>query len=256
MSEEERLLAFAQECCDAADAIALRWFRNRSGAERKPDGSYVTPADTAIERELRQRIQRAYPRHGILGEEMAQEPGGGESRWIIDPIDATHSFLRGVPVFATLLALERGGEVVLGVISAPAMGQRWHALRGAGAWCGKRRMRVSSVASLAQAQVFYASRTAFIRAGRVEGFDAVVASTWRDRGFGDFWGYTLVADGAGEAMMEPELATWDLAAPLVLVEEAGGRLTDLSGQRTFAGGSALASNGLLHEAILSAFDRA
>jgi histidinol-phosphatase len=256
VSEDERLLAFALECCDAADAIALRWFRAGLDVERKPDGSYVTPADTEIERELRQRIQRAHPRHGVLGEEMAQEPGDGESRWIIDPIDATHSFLRGVPVFATLLALERAGEVVLGVISAPAMGQRWHALRGAGAWCGKRRLRVSSVASLAQAQVFYASRTPFVQAGRVEGFDAVVASTWRDRGFGDFWGYTLVAEGAGEAMMEPELAAWDLAAPLVLVEEAGGRLTDLSGRRTFSGGSSLASNGLIHEAILAAFDRA
>ena len=255
MSEDERLLAFAQACCDAADAIALGWFRNGSGVERKADGSYVTPADTAIERELRQRIQRTYPRHGILGEEMAGEPGDGESRWIIDPIDATHSFLRGVPVFATLLALERAGEVVLGVISAPAMGQRWHALRGAGAWCGKRRLRVSSVASLAQAQVFYASRTAFIQAGLVDGFDAVVTSTWRDRGFGDFWGYTLVAEGAGEAMMEPGLAPWDLAAPLVLVEEAGGRLTDLSGRRTFSGGTALASNGLLHDVILSAFSR-
>jgi histidinol-phosphatase len=261
VSEDESLLAFAMACCDAADEIAMPWFvkppeEKRSEAKRKPDGSYVTPADTAIEAQLRERIRRAHPGHGILGEELAHDPGDGESRWIIDPIDATHSFLRGVPVFATLLALERAGEVVLGVISAPAMRRRWHALRGAGAWCDGRRLHTSSVASLSRAQVFYASRTAFIQAGRVEAFDSVVASAWRDRGFGDFWGYTLVAEGAGEAMMEPELAPWDLAAPLVLIEEAGGRLTDLDGRRTFSGGNALASNGLLHDDILAAFRRA
>ena len=256
MSESEQLLAFAQGCCDAADRIAMRWFLKGSRAQRKPDGSYVTPADTEIERELRERILAAYPRHGILGEELAQEAGDGETRWIIDPIDATHSFLRGVPVFATLLALERAGEVLLGVISAPAMGRRWYARRGAGAWSGERRLQVSSVSRLEQAQVFYASRTAFVKVGRAAGFDAVVSSTWRDRGFGDFWGYTLVAEGAGEAMMEPELAAWDLAAPMVLIEEAGGRLTDLQGRRTFSGGDALASNGLLHDTILSALNRA
>jgi histidinol-phosphatase len=256
VSEAERLLAFAQECCDAADRIALRWFRAGSPVERKPDGSYVTQADTAIERELRERILHAFPRHGIVGEEMAQEAGDGESRWIIDPIDATHSFLRGIPVFATLLALERAGEVVLGVVSAPAMGQRWHARRGAGAWCGERRLWVSKVARLEEAQVFHGQRNAFVKIGRAGGFDAVVGSAWRERGFGDFWGYALVAEGAGEAMIELELSPWDLAAPLVLVEEAGGRLTDLSGKRTYAGGSALASNGLLHEAILAGLNRA
>ena len=250
MSEVEQLLAFAQECCDAADRIAMQWFRREPRVERKPDGSYVTQADVAIEQELRERILRSYPRHGILGEEFAPQAGDGETRWIIDPIDATHSYLRGIPVFATLLALERAGEVVLAVVSAPALGQRWHARRGAGAWCAGRRLHVSGVTRLNEAQVFYASRTAFLQVGRAAGFDAVVAATWRDRGFGDFWGYALVAEGTGEAMMEPELAPWDLAAPLVLIEEAGGRLTDLEGRRTYAGGNALASNGLLHDALL------
>jgi histidinol-phosphatase len=250
MSEADELFRFAMASADAADRIAMQHFRRDLRVERKPDHTFVTQADTGIERELRERIARAYPHHGVLGEELTQEPGDGEARWIIDPIDATHSYLRGIPVFATLLAFERAGEVVLGVISAPAMGLRWHAVKGQGAWAGSRRLRVSAVARLEDAQVFYASRTAFLESGRTRGFDAVVSTTWRDRGFGDFWGYTLVAEGAGEAMMEPDLAPWDLAAPLVLVEEAGGRLTDLSGRRTYAGGNALASNGLLHEALL------
>ncbi|HYM51159.1 MAG TPA: inositol monophosphatase family protein [Candidatus Limnocylindrales bacterium] len=250
MSERDGFLAFAMACADAADRLAMRWFRRELQAERKPDRTFVTEADRAIERELRERIQRAYPRHGVLGEEYAQEPGDGETRWIIDPIDATHSYLRGIPAFATLLALEQAGEVVLGVISAPAMGQRWHALRGQGAFCGTRPIHVSSIDALAESQVFYASRTAFTELGAEAGFDAVVAQTWRDRGFGDFWGYALVAEGCGEAMMEPELQPWDLAAPLCIVEEAGGRLTDFRGRRTYAGGNALASNGRLHDLIL------
>jgi histidinol-phosphatase len=250
MSELEELLTFAKGCCDAADRLAMRWFRQDLRIDRKPDRTYVTEADTAIERELRERILHAYPRHGILGEEFAQQAGDAETRWIIDPIDATHSYLRGIPVFATLLALERAGEIVLGVVSAPAMGQRWHAVRGGGAWCGSRQLHVSRIAQLEEAQVFYASRTAFLTMGRAGGFDAVVTSAWRDRGFGDFWGYALVAEGTGEAMMEPELFPWDLAAPLVLIEEAGGRLTDLQGRRTYQGGSALASNGVLHEVLL------
>ena len=155
-----------------------------------------------------------------------------------------------MPAFATLIALERAGQLEVGVMSAPAMHERWHAVRGGGAWSGKRRLRVSQVSRLEDAQVFYASRTAFAAAGKERGFDAVVSAAWRDRGFGDFWGYALVTEGAGEAMFEPELYSWDLAAPLILVEEAGGRLTDFKGKRTYAGGNALASNGLLHDVIL------
>ena len=131
-----------------------------------------------------------------------------------------------------------------------AMHERWHAVRGGGAWSGKRRLHVSQVSQLEDAQVFYASRKGFAAAGKERGFDAVVSAAWRDRGFGDFWGYALVSEGAGEAMFEPELYSWDLAAPLILVEEAGGRLTDFKGNRTYSGGNALASNGLLHDVIL------
>lgn len=244
------LLRFAMECCDVADAITMRHFGGDQPAQRKPDGTLVTEADVAVERSLRERIVDAYPTHGILGEELDREPGDGDSRWIIDPIDSTHNFVRGISVFATLLAFERAGEVQLGIISAPAMGQRWHAARGAGAFDRSRRLQVSTVGRLDEAQVFYASRTAFVHVGKQRGFDAVVDGAWRDRGFGDFWGYALVAEGSGEAMLEPELMPWDLAAPLVIVEEAGGRLTDFAGRRTYEGGNAVASNGLLHEEIL------
>jgi histidinol-phosphatase len=238
------------ELADVADRIAMRHFRRDVRIDRKPDGSFVTQADTAIEKALRERIAQRYPAHGVLAEELGDRSAKQETRWIIDPIDATHSYMRGVPVFATLIALERAGELELGVMSAPAMHERWHAVRGSGAWSGTRRLHVSQVSRLEDAQVFYASRTAFAAVGKERGFDAVVTSTWRDRGFGDFWGYALVTEGAGEAMFEPELYSWDLAAPLILVEEAGGRLTDFNGRRTYAGGNAVASNGLLHEIIL------
>jgi len=242
------------QLADQADRIAMRYFRRDLRIDRKPDRTFVTQADTEIEKMLRDSIQHRYPGHGVLAEEFGDRTSNQENRWIIDPIDATHSYMRGVPVFATLLALERDGALELGIVSAPAMHERWHAVRGGGAWSGKRRLGVSKVARLEDAQVFYASRTAFKAVGRERGFDAVVDRAWRDRGFGDFWGYMLVAEGAGEAMIEPELYSWDLAAPLIIVEEAGGRLTDFSGRRTYAGGNAVASNGPLHELILKRFN--
>jgi len=250
LSERDQLTAFALELADAADRISMRYFRKDPRVDRKPDRTFVTEADTAIERELRERIARRYPAHGVLAEEFGDGTSDQEIRWIIDPIDATHNYMRGVPVFATLIALERAGVMELGVMSAPAMRERWHAVRGGGAWSGKRPLHVSMVSRIEDAQIFYASRSAFAAVGKERGFDAVVRAAWRDRGFGDFWGYALVAEGAGEAMIEPELFSWDLAAPLILIEEAGGRLTDFKARRTYAGGNAVASNGLLHEAIL------
>jgi histidinol-phosphatase len=250
LSELDDLLAFAMELADAADRISMQHFRRHLQVERKPDRTFVTQADTAVETALRERIADRYPSHGVLAEEFGDASASHEARWIIDPIDATHSYMRGVPAFATLIALERGGIMELGVISAPAMHERWHASRGGGAWSGTRRIQVSKISQLDEAQIFYASRSAFTAAGKEGGFDRVIDAAWRDRGFGDFWGYALVAEGAGEAMIEPELAAWDLAAPLIIIEEAGGRVTDWRGRRTYAGGNAIASNGLLHGAIL------
>ncbi|HEV8402814.1 MAG TPA: inositol monophosphatase family protein [Candidatus Limnocylindrales bacterium] len=252
-------LTFALDCCDAADALALEHFRRDLVITTKPDRTFVTQADTAIEAALRERIAAAYPDHGLVGEEYGTAEGSGTVRWYIDPIDGTHNFMRGVPLFGTLLAAEEDGELVVGVMSAPALGERWYARRGGGAWAvsalgpeaGRpRRIGVSSVAALSDAQLLYASPLDIEASGEAPGFDALIRSAWRDRGFGDFWGYALVAEGAAEAMIEVGPNSWDLAAPVVVVEEAGGRMTDLHGARTIHGGTSLASNGILHDEIV------
>lgn len=243
--------------CDEADAIAMRHFRRDVGLERKPDRTFVTVADTAIERLLRDRIAETFPKHGVVGEELGTEAGDASVRWYIDPIDATHNFIRGVPVFATLMAVERDGELQAAVISAPALGQRWGGWRGGGAWAmsthftgDARRLAVSRIGDLADAQILYASPTDLERSGLVPGFERLRTAAWRERGFGDFWGYTLLAEGAAEVMVETGLKPWDAAAPFLLVEEAGGRVTDFTGARSFAGATLLATNGHLHAQVL------
>jgi histidinol-phosphatase len=249
-------LAFAHECCDVADAIALASFRRELQVDTKADGSFVTEADRAIEQELRTRIADRFPGHGIVGEEYGTASGQASTRWYLDPIDGTHNFMRGVPLFGTLFAVERDGELQAGVVSAPALGQRWWASRGAGAWTSGgpgerlRRLRVSDRSDLAASQVLFRSVND-MHASRVSaGFDALLPDVWRDRGFGDFWGYMLVSDGAAEAMMEQALGAWDLAAPWIIVEEAGGRITDFDGARSLEKGEALATNGLVHDTLL------
>ncbi|HEY7131688.1 MAG TPA: inositol monophosphatase family protein, partial [Candidatus Limnocylindrales bacterium] len=164
-------------------------------------------------------------------------------------------FIRGVPLFGTLLAVERDGELQAAVISAPALHERWWARRGGGAWArsldddAPRRIRVSAVASLHDAQVLYGSGADIERSGLAPGFGSLLGSVWRERGFGDFWGYALLAEGAAEAMVEIELSSWDAAAPTVLIEEAGGRVTDFEGRRAIDSGTFLATNGLLHEQV-------
>ena len=254
-----RWLTFALGCCDIADALALEHFRRDLVIETKPDRSFVTQADTAIEAAIRSRIGAAYPGHGLVGEEYGAEEGSGGVRWYIDPIDGTHNFMRGVPLFGTLLAVEEDGELVVGVMSAPALGERWYARRGGGAWAvgsigpgagDPRRIGVSGVSAVADAQLLYASPLEIEASGEAPGFDALIRSAWRDRGFGDFWGYALVAEGAAEAIIEVGPNSWDLAAPSVVVEEAGGRMTDVRGVRTIHAGNALASNGILHDEIV------
>jgi histidinol-phosphatase len=244
--------------CDATDAIAMGHFRRDLVLERKPDRSFVTVADTSIERLLRERIAAAFPDHGVVGEEFGTEAAGASVRWYVDPIDGTHNFMRGIPLFGTLLAVARDGELQAAVISAPALRERWHAWRGGGAWAvgtdatgghEPRRIRVSKVAMLADAQVLYASPTEVEDSGRAPGFRALRGACWRERGFGDFWGYTLLAEGAAEAMVEVDLKPWDAAAPMLLVEEAGGRVTDFEGRRSFDGETFLATNGRLHETV-------
>ena len=243
--------------CDQTDVLALRHFRRDMVMNRKADRSWVTEADQAAERIIRDRIASAHPNHGLVGEEYGTEAGIGDVRWYIDPIDGTHNFIRGVPHFATLLAVERGGELQASVISAPALGERWYGWRGGGAWSvgapgtdAPRRLHVSAVSELADAQVVYGSARDLLASPLVPGFGHWLEGAWRDRGFGDFWGYTLIAEGAAEAMVEVGLSPWDIAAPMLLVEEAGGRVTDLDGRRTVTGPGFVTSNGLVHDDTL------
>lgn len=256
----ETWLSFALACCDAADSIALDHFRRDLVIETKPDRTFVTQADTAIERTIRGLITETYPDHGLVGEEYGTEAGTGTVRWYIDPIDGTHNFMRGVPLFGTLLAVEEDGEIVAGVMSAAALGERWYARRGGGTWSvgsvgpragERRRVGVSRVGKIADAQIFYSSPFDIEASGAAPGFAGLIRSAWRDRGFGDFWGYALVAEGAAEAMVEVGPNSWDLAAPSIVVEEAGGRMTDIRGERTIHGGTALATNGILHDEIVA-----
>ena len=252
-------LAFALACCDEADALALAHFRRDLVIETKPDRSFVTEADQAIERHVRERIRSAYPDHGLIGEEYGEAAGTGSERWYIDPIDGTHNFMRGVPLFGTLLALETDGELQLGVMSAPALGGRWFARRGGGAWAVssigsdagvRRQIHTSQVSAVADAHLLYGSAQEIADSGAAPGFPRLIGKVWRDRGFGDFWGYALVAEGAAEAMVEVGPKSWDLAAPLVIIEEAGGRVTDLEGRRTIHSGTVLATNGRFHDDVL------
>jgi histidinol-phosphatase len=255
---EAELLAWldvALAACDAADEVARASFRRDLTIERKPDRTFVTQADTAIERLIRERIADAFPDHGLVGEEYGVEAGDAPVRWYIDPIDGTHNFIRGVPLFGTLLAVERDGELQASVMSAPALDERWWAHRGGGAWARNRgveprRIQVSEIDGLDDSHLLYGSGRDIIESGLAPGFEDLLRDSWRDRGFGDFWGYALVAEGAAEAMIEVELKTWDAAAPTVLVEEAGGRVTDYSGTRDIAAGTIVASNGRLHETVL------
>ena len=250
-------LTFAQALCDEADGIALQHFRRELDLQTKPDRTFVTVADQRIEQLIREHIKARYPDHGLVGEEYGEEAGQESARWYIDPIDGTHNFIRGVPLFGTLLGLEVDGELQVGVMSAPALGERWYAARGTGAWAANavgssapRRIRVSRIAAIGDAQLLYGSSAEIEDSGRAPGFRPLLRDVWRERGFGDFWGYALVAEGAAEAMVEIGVSTWDLAAPTVVIEEAGGRLTDLAGNRRIDRGEMLASNGTLHEGLL------
>jgi histidinol-phosphatase len=248
-------LDVAQAACDEADDIARRHFRRDLRIETKPDRTFVTEADTAIERRIRDRLRAAFPDHGLVGEEYGTDDGDASVRWYIDPIDGTHNFMRGVPLFGTLLAVERDGELQAAVLSAPALRERWWAHRGGGAWALERdetarRIRVSEVRKLEDAQILYGSGRDIAASGRAPGFGALLDDVWRERGFGDFWGYALLAEGAAEAMVEVGLKSWDAAAPTVLIEEAGGLTTDLDGRRAIDTGTFLASNGHLHGTML------
>jgi histidinol-phosphatase len=239
-------LALALELADLADGITLERFRAGDlVVETKPDLTPVTEADRAVEQAIRERLTSERRGDAILGEEYGATQSA-ERRWIVDPIDGTKNYVRGIPVWATLLALQ--GE--LAVISAPALHRRWWATRGGGAFANGHPIQVSAVAKLDDAQLSFAGFEEWEALGRLETLLELGRRCWRTRGFGDFWGYMLVAEGAVEIACEPVVELWDLAAPQLIVEEAGGRFTDLGGAARADGGSGIATNGLLHDAAL------
>jgi len=246
-------IPFLSEIADRADAIALRHFRAaRLAVRAKADRSPVSEADESIEEMARGLVRERHPEMGVFGEEQGDRSGGRARRLIIDPIDGTRNFVRGIPVFATLLGIEDEGEVVAGVVSAPALGLRWLAARGAGAFERTRRLRVSDVADVPGAHLFHASVAGSAEPGLPPGALSLMRRVERTRGFGDFYMHVLVAEGAGEIALDPVVAPWDVAAIQIIVEEAGGRATALSGERTIREGSFLSTNGLLHEEVLAA----
>jgi histidinol-phosphatase len=253
----ERDLALAHSLADAADAVTLARFRALDlTVETKPDLTPVSDADRAVEQQVRRLLASARPDDAVLGEEYGVD-GDGPRRWIVDPIDGTKNFVRGVPIWATLIALQVDEEITVGVVSAPALGRRWWAGRTLGAHAGPSasdaaRLRVSSVSTLADAALSYSSLDGWEKQGRLDGLLDLSRSVWRTRAFGDFWSHVLVAEGAVDLSCEPEVSLWDLAALQVVVEEAGGRFTDLSGEARPDGGSVVCTNGLLHDEVLAA----
>ncbi|MBI3647946.1 MAG: histidinol-phosphatase [Actinobacteria bacterium] len=245
----ERELAFANEVADRAAEIAMSLFMGEFEVRIKPDASPVTEADLAIEEMFRERVAERFPRDAVIGEE------GGAGRdaervWVIDPIDGTKNFSDGVPLWATLLALRVEGRGVLGLIGAPATGDRYEAVRGEGARLNGRPIRVSARGELADAFIVFSSVDGWLEGPRREAFEGLLRETRRNRGFGDYFGHMLVARGAADVMAEGGLAIWDWAAPQVIVEEAGGRVTTFEGAQLSHGSSVLTTNGLLHDELV------
>jgi histidinol-phosphatase len=248
-------LRLAHVMADSVDAQTMARFKALDlKVETKPDLTPVTDADKAAEEAIRGQLSRARPRDAVLGEEFGSS-GHGSRRWIIDPIDGTKNFVRGVPVWATLIALIDEGKPVVGLVSAPALGKRWWAAAGTGAYTGRSlssatRLHVSDVGQLEDASLSYSSLTGWQERGNLTEFLGLTESVWRTRAYGDFWSYCLVAEGAVDIACEPELNLYDMAALVPVVTEAGGRFSSLEGEDGPFGGNALATNGVLHEEVL------
>ena len=265
-------LAFAHALADLADAISLdRYQAQDLVVSTKPDSTPVTDADRAVETAIREAISMHRSEDGLVGEEFGSDKGSSSRYWVIDPIDGTKNFMRGVPIWATLIALvevDSSGveEVIVGVVSAPALSRRWSAARGLGAYVRfyshdemnedldsneslEKRIKVSKVSSISDASISYSD---FVGWGsRLEPFQKMLNSAWRTRAIGDFWSHMLVAEGSIDVAIEPSLALWDMAALEIIVREAGGIFTDISGRNGPFGSSAISTNGLLHNEVVN-----
>lgn len=249
-------LALALELADIADTVTIARFESADlKVDSKPDMTPVSDADVAVEQALRDKLEEARPTDAILGEEFGGDVHFEGRQWVIDPIDGTKNYVRGVPVWATLIALLEDGQPVVGVVSAPALARRWYASSGTGVWRtfaggGVKKLGVSGVDKLGDASLAISSLSGWRDRGLRDALISLSDDTWRLRGYGDFLSYCFVAEGSVDIAAEPEVSLWDLAALSVLVTEAGGRFTSLAGEDGPHGGDAVATNGLLHDEVL------
>jgi histidinol-phosphatase len=248
-------LQLALELADIADAVTMPRYRAADlEVETKPDLTPVTESDKAAELALREQLKSARPGDAVIGEEFgagsAQAGAAGPREWIIDPIDGTKSYVRGMPTWSTLIALRSDDEIVVAVASMPALTRRWWAVRGGGAFADGRPIHVSRIASVSDAQMAWGGIEDWDAVGRSDAILALGRACWRTRGVGDAWQYMLVAEGAAEIASDPDVKLWDVAAVSLIVEEAGGRFTDLAGRRN-EWGSGFATNGLIHDQALA-----
>jgi histidinol-phosphatase len=248
-------LALAHALADLADTITLDRYQSQDLViTTKPDNTPVTDADRAVETAIREALATHRTGDGLVGEEFGSDKGSSGRYWVIDPIDGTKNFMRGVPTWATLIALVQvdasgNEEVVVGIASAPALARRWAAAKGHGATMNNKKISVSKVSSLSDASISYSD---FVGWGdRLEPFQKMLAGAWRTRGIGDFWSHMLVAEGAVDVAIEPSLALWDMAALDIIVREAGGTFTNTAGQNGPFGGSGVSTNGALHNAVIN-----
>jgi histidinol-phosphatase len=241
----------AVEAARRAGELARTYYESTFEVEKKADNTPVTLADREGEALIRETVGKAFPADGFLGEEYGNQPGTSGFRWVIDPIDGTKSFVRHIPLWATLIGLEYRGEQIAGVAHVPVLGMTYRALRGDGAFMNERKIRVSGILTLAEAMICYSSINWFTRAGRERAFIELANRTARQRGFGDFYGFVLVAEGAAELMVEHGVSPWDIAALKAIVEEAGGTFTDWDGHATTERPDVIASNGQVHAEALS-----
>jgi histidinol-phosphatase len=241
----------AQDAARQAGDLARGYYETVLQVEKKADQSPVTIADRNAEQLIREIVKRHFPTDGFLGEEFGDEPGSSGFRWVIDPIDGTRSFVRHIPIWATLIGLEYRDEQIGGIAYLPVFGQMYRALRGDGAFLDSRRIHVSQTATLGESLMCYSSIRWFRKAGRENTFLELVAKTERQRGFGDFYGFVLLAEGACDLMLEHGVHEWDVSALKAIVEEAGGMFTDWSGNPTTKTPDVLATNGKLHDATLA-----
>ncbi|MGE3537743.1 MAG: inositol monophosphatase [Candidatus Tectimicrobiota bacterium] len=242
----------AIQAARAAGEVILPYFRNAAlHVETKADQSPVTAADRAAEQVIAALLRERFPDYGVFGEEFGTQDGDGTSRWIIDPIDGTANFIRGIPLFGTLIALEQEGEITAGVVYAPAQGDLLYAARGEGAYANGERLTVSTITTLAEATLLHGGLSYLLRDGYWDGVTRLVQATRRQRGFGDYFAYTFICRGQAEVMLETDIKPYDVAPLKILIEEAGGRFSDFHGVPTIYSGNVVVSNGHVHDAVLA-----